>query len=78
MGTLGWELRGGSGSEIGKGLGGCACWNMRGDCLCPLADAVGPGIRKGQWVDTGGAGGLGVGETLRGAIWPRQVILCET
>lgn len=75
--TLGWGWRGGGEREVGKGLGGCASRDMRGYCLRPLADAVGSGFREGEGMDAGECGGLGVGETLRGAVWTGQVILCE-
>jgi hypothetical protein len=76
-GTLRWGWRGGCEREIGKGLSGCASWNMRGDCLGPLADAVGAGFREREGMDAGGCGGLGVGETRRGAVWTGEAILCE-
>lgn len=65
-GTLGWAWRGRVG-EIGKGEGGCASWDVRGDCPCPLADKVCARLRDGEGLDAEG-GGLGIGETLGGAV----------
>lgn len=76
-GTLGRAWRGGRVGEIGKGQGGCAGWDVRGNCLCPLADKAGVGLGDGDGVNAE-RGGLGVGETLGGAVWAgrrRQVIL---
>ena len=72
------EGRGRGEGQIRKGVCGCAGGDMGRDRACPLADAECTGLGEGERAGADRGGGLGVGETLWGAVRAReggQVIL---